>query len=162
MKRREFIAGISATAMWPLAAQAQQRTIPVVGYLRGGTENRVPRLTAAFGQGLSEQGYVEGSNVEILDVWSGARNDRLPALAADLARRQVAAIFATGGTEWAAKAATTRRMNFAPASSLEHFSIRLGVARVCEISFAFVFGNPFEKRGDCFPKLLNSARLHFA
>ena len=45
---------------------------------------------------------------------------------------------------------------------LEHFSIRLGVARVCEISFAFVFGNPFEKRGDCFPKLLNSARLHFA
>ena len=46
--------------------------------------------------------------------------------------------------------------------ALEHFSIRLGVARVCEISFAFVFGNPFEKRGDCFPKLLNSARLHFA
>ena len=45
---------------------------------------------------------------------------------------------------------------------LEHFSIRLGVARVCEISFAFFFGNPFEKRGDCSPKLLNSARLHFA
>ena len=43
---------------------------------------------------------------------------------------------------------------------LEHFSIRLGVARVCEISFAFVFGNPFEKRGDCSPQLLNSARLH--
>jgi hypothetical protein len=47
-------------------------------------------------------------------------------------------------------------------SSLEHFSIRLGVARVCEISSAFFFGNPFEKRGDCSPKLLNSARLHFA
>ena len=46
--------------------------------------------------------------------------------------------------------------------SLEHFSIRLGVARVCEISFAFFFGNPFEKSGDCSPKLLNSARLHFA
>ena len=45
---------------------------------------------------------------------------------------------------------------------LEHFPIRLGVARVCEISFAFVFGNLFEKRGDCSPKLLNSARLHFA
>ena len=46
--------------------------------------------------------------------------------------------------------------------TLEHLSIRLGVARVCEISFAFFFGNPFEKRGDCSPKLLNSARLHFA
>jgi hypothetical protein len=45
---------------------------------------------------------------------------------------------------------------------LEHFSIRLGVSRVCEISFAFSFGNPFEKRGDCSPKLLNSTRLHFA
>ena len=45
---------------------------------------------------------------------------------------------------------------------LEHFSIRLGVAGVCEISFAFVFGNPFEKRGDCSPKFLNSSRLHFA
>ncbi len=47
-------------------------------------------------------------------------------------------------------------------STLEHLSIRLGVARVCEISFAFFLGNPFEKRGDCSPKLLNSARLHFA
>ncbi len=45
---------------------------------------------------------------------------------------------------------------------LEHFSIRLGVARVCEISLAFVFGNLFEKRGDCSPKFLNSSRLHFA
>src|ERR1700674_5128319 len=45
---------------------------------------------------------------------------------------------------------------------LEHFSIRLGVSRVCEISFAFSFGNPFEKRGDCSPKLLNGTRLHFA
>src|SRR5258708_39907186 len=48
------------------------------------------------------------------------------------------------------------------AEVLEHFSIRLGVARVCEISFAFVFGNLFEKRGDCSPKFLNSSRLHFA
>ena len=48
------------------------------------------------------------------------------------------------------------------AMALEHFSIRLGIARVCEISFAFFFGNPFEKSGDCSPKLLNSARLHFA
>jgi len=49
-----------------------------------------------------------------------------------------------------------------PVRGLEHFSIRLGVARVCEISFAFVFGNLFEKRGDCSPKFLNSSRLHFA
>ena len=59
------------------------------------------------------------------------------------------------------------RIAWFPASELgstrlEHFSIRLGVARVCEISFAFFFGNLFEKRGDCSPKLLNSARLHFA
>ena len=51
---------------------------------------------------------------------------------------------------------------FLKRAGLEHFSIRLGVSRVCEISFAFFFGNPFEKRGDCSPKLLNSARLHFA
>jgi len=50
----------------------------------------------------------------------------------------------------------------APTAELEHFSIRLGVARVCEISFAFFFGNSFEKRGDCSPKFLNSSRLHFA
>ena len=49
-----------------------------------------------------------------------------------------------------------------PHTALEHFSIRLGVSRVCEISFAFFFGNPFEKRGDCSPKLLNGARLHLA
>jgi hypothetical protein len=47
-------------------------------------------------------------------------------------------------------------------ASLEHFSIRLGVPRVCEISFAFFFGNTFEKKGDCSPKFLNCARLHFA
>jgi putative ABC transport system substrate-binding protein len=77
-----------------------------MGYLRSGMETGVPRLAAAFGQGLREQGYVEGRNVEVLELWSGVRNDRLPALAADLARRQVAVIFGTGGTELAAKAAT--------------------------------------------------------
>jgi hypothetical protein len=56
-------------AAWPLAARAQQPAMPVIGYLRGGKENGVPRLAAAFGQGLGEQGYVEGRNVEILDRW---------------------------------------------------------------------------------------------
>src|SRR5260370_12596101 len=55
-----------------------------------------------------------------------------------------------------------RKLNTFESKLLEHFSIRLGVARVCEISFAFVCGNLFEKRGDCSPKFLNSSRLHFA
>ena len=59
-------------------------------------------------------------------------------------------------------AADPFRRNAEECRQLEHFSIRLGVSRVCEISFAFFFGNPFEKRGDCSPKLLNCARLHFA
>jgi putative ABC transport system substrate-binding protein len=106
MRRRQFIAGLGSAAAWPAVGRAQQPALPVIGYLRGGNEDGIPRLAAAFGRGLSEQGYVEGRNVEILDRWSGTRNDRLPALAADLARRQVAVIFATGGTELAAKAAT--------------------------------------------------------
>src|SRR6516162_2448765 len=106
MRRRQFIAGLGSAAAWPAVGRAQQPALPVIGYLRGGNEDGIPRLAAAFGRGLSEQGYVEGRKVEILDRWSGTRNDRLPALAADLARRQVAVIFATGGTELAAKAAT--------------------------------------------------------
>ena len=76
---------------------------------------------------------------------------------------QIAIVAALVG--WLVKDYSTgieRSIAYIAIATLEHFSIRLGVARVCEISFAFFFGNPFEKRGDCSPKLLNSARLHFA
>jgi putative ABC transport system substrate-binding protein len=108
IKRREFIAGLGGVAAWPLAAWAQQPTLPVVGYLNGSTESGAERLTDAFRQGLREQGFVEGRNVEILYRWADNQFDRLPALAADLVRRRVAVIVALGGAPSgpAAKSAT--------------------------------------------------------
>jgi putative ABC transport system substrate-binding protein len=109
MRRREFIAGLGSAAAWPLVAQAQQRAIPVIGYLNAGTDEAIRSLTAAFRRGLGEFGYVEGQNVELLYRWGDARYDRLPALALDLAQHRVDLIVATGGnaTALAAKAATT-------------------------------------------------------
>lgn len=107
MRRRDFIAGLGSAAAWPAVVQAQQRRVPVIGYLSSLTEGE--RNSAAFRQGLSEKGYVEGRNVEILYRWAETRIDRLPALAADLVGRGVDAIFANGvpRAALAAKAATT-------------------------------------------------------
>jgi putative ABC transport system substrate-binding protein len=110
MRRREFIAGFGSAAAWPLAARAQQRAMPVVGYLnaiRSAALNS-ERLLIAFRQGLGEAGFVEGRNVAIEYRSAEEQNDRLPALAADLVRRRVAAIFAVGiPATAAAKAATS-------------------------------------------------------
>jgi ABC-type uncharacterized transport system substrate-binding protein len=110
MNRREFITVLSGTAAaWPLAARAQQPAMPVIGYLCARSPEDTTHLVEAFRRGLKETGFIDGQNVTVEYRWALGQYDRLPAMAAEFARRPVAIIVATGGdpAALAAKAASS-------------------------------------------------------
>ena len=111
MRRREFnqLLGGAAAAAWSFTAQAQQPALPVIALVSTGSAGGIAERATAFRKGLSESGYVEGKNVTVEYHWLEGQNDRLPAVMADLVRRQVTVIAAPGSVvaALAAKAATT-------------------------------------------------------
>lgn len=108
MRRRDVLAGLAVAAAWPLGARAQVGGMPTIGFLAVYGPDTGPDRRSAFHEGLAEAGYVEGVTVAVEYRWAEGRYDRIDAFAADLVKRGVAVIFATGGNEpaLAARAAT--------------------------------------------------------
>ena len=94
MRRREFIAGVGGVAALPVVARAQQRTMPVIGFLNSGSPDGYAPMADGFRQGLKETGYVEGQNLAVEYRWARGQYDEVPSIVADLIRRQVAVIVA--------------------------------------------------------------------
>jgi putative tryptophan/tyrosine transport system substrate-binding protein len=107
MRRRDFIIGIAGSAAWPIAVRAQQTPMPVIGHLHTATAKGFASRVAGFRNGLKAVGFVEGQNIAVEYRWAEGQYDRVPALAADLVNRQVAAIVTDTRGALAAKAATT-------------------------------------------------------
>ena len=109
MERRSLVALVIGAALWPAAAGAQQKAMPVIGYLGGGIADQAGPFLAAFRQGLSETGYVDGQNLAIEYRWAEGHYDQLPRLAEDSVKRKEDVLAAMGGTPtiMAAKGATS-------------------------------------------------------
>jgi putative ABC transport system substrate-binding protein len=127
MKRREFIVLVAgAVTVWPSAARAQQSATPIIGWLESGSSQNTKEYGPPFGQGLAENGYVEGRNVAIEYRWANNQYDRLPALADELVQRRIAVIYASNTTN-AARAAMSATSKIPIVFANAGDPVRLGI-----------------------------------